>query len=69
MPAQTFTITEEEFRELVAKMMEGLSVPASLGVLGAAYEPWSELYNKLCLFGYPNAEEIKEKMGKSIHSR
>ena len=43
---------------LIADLMAGLSVPASLGVLGAAYAPWGKLREHWKLFGYQSSAEI-----------
>ncbi len=52
-------ITEKEFRHLIARIIEGTAVPRSIGALGSATEPWDELREKLCLFGYSSTEEIE----------
>ena len=44
--------------KLLAELMAGLSVPGSMGLLGAADEPWRVLRDRWDLFGYPTAEEI-----------
>lgn len=50
-------ISKDDFCKLFGKMFQGLSVPASMGMLGAAREPWAQLKSDLDLFGWPTAEE------------
>lgn len=47
---------------LLGELFSGLSVPGSLGALGAADGPWRELRNRWKLRGYQGATEIAEKI-------
>jgi hypothetical protein len=50
-------ITPDEFFKLFGEMFAGMSVPGSMGLLGAACKPWGLLKTELRIPGYPDAEE------------
>lgn len=52
----------KEQRRLLAELLAGLSVPASLRLLGAALKPWVKLRQAFNCFGYENADEIEAKI-------
>jgi hypothetical protein len=57
-------VTDEQLM-LVAKIVSGLQVPASLDgpmMLGAAYNPWCELRDSLNLFGWLDTEETYKRL-------
>jgi hypothetical protein len=64
-------VEADELVSLLARILEGLSVPASIGgpmALGTGYEPWEELRATLRLFGYTTAAEYEEALrGVLLH--
>lgn len=54
------------FRQLLAALVSGLSVPGSMGILGAAQEPWRQIREYLGLHGYQSAEEIHEILREKV---
>lgn len=51
-----------ELAKLLGELMAGLSVPGSIGVLGAADKPWRQLRERWHLFGYGDADEITQQI-------
>jgi hypothetical protein len=51
---------------LIAKIIEGLSVPRGLGLLGTAAAPLDTLRKRLGLFGYNGFSEIETALRKKI---
>lgn len=49
-------------RRLVAQMLAGMQVPVSMGLAGAAREPWVEPISLYRVHGWNNAEEIEKAM-------
>lgn len=52
-------MTKDEFIATVAKVLAGLQVPASMGMLGTAREPWAKLH-ELAGMGWHDAEEYEQ---------
>jgi hypothetical protein len=46
--------------KLLAKLMEGLQCPGSLGALGTAREPWVGLIDRWKIHGWMTADEMEK---------
>jgi hypothetical protein len=58
-------MTEEIFARLVGQLLAGCQVPMSMGMLGAAREPLTELRDHLGLgFGWHTAEDAEKAVAR-----
>ncbi len=55
-------MSDKTMVRLLAETLSGIQVPMSMGVIGAAAQPYAELRDRLGLFGYPNADEIEKSL-------
>lgn len=53
---------DDDLIRLTSELISGCQVPLSLGMLGAAAQPYRELADKLHLFGWNDAESIEEAL-------
>ena len=53
-----------KLKRLMAEVLNGLSVPRSLGVLGAAEKPRDELCDQLHLHGYFSADDAEKALNE-----
>ena len=51
---------------LMAEILAGLQVPASMGVLGAAHEPWGKLLTLIDTFGWKTVDEIQQELIRAL---
>ena len=51
---------------LMAEILAGLQVPAGIGVLGAAHEPWGKLLTIINTFGWKTVDEIQQELIKAL---
>ena len=51
---------------LMAEILAGLQVPAGMGVLGAAHEPWGKLLTIINTFGWKTVDEIQQELIKAL---
>jgi hypothetical protein len=62
-------MTRDEFLTVVAELVAGLQVPASISprTLGTAYEPWRALLHEVNGgFGWTDAEQCRESFEKIV---
>jgi len=52
-------VSKEQIIMHLGKLIEGLGVPRSLGLLGAATEPYDKVRDGLRLHGWTSAEEAE----------
>lgn len=60
---------QKDIVRLIAEILSGIQVPLSLGVLGVAVEPLGKLRDRLCLRGWPDADEHEEKLQEYIKEK
>ena len=58
---------DKKLINLFAELLNGLQVPLSIGVLGAAREPLTKIRDELRLFGWPTEIEHKKALDEYVN--
>ncbi len=73
MPEQPLLVRVErkpmkksEIIRLMAEILGGLQVPGSMGVLGAAHDPWAKLMTRIDTFGWRTVDEIEKELIEAL---
>ena len=65
------SMTRDQFVHTVAKLVEGLAAPASVGgpkLLGMGYQPWEDLH-RLAGFGWHSADDYERAFWRVLEAQ